>query len=609
MAVVDQREKALEVTKLFFAIPNHKRILAYILALSFIAGFIMHWAYLPKQGITNAFLYGGAEGILLLTLPALFSAVLGVSIAERKRFRKSFKYFLFIALIATFITAVSYLIGIVSGHSMVRAETIVLFGNAIVFITWFLSLFIGLNVGKVKAIIISFLHSFFNLAFLFLWQKLGTLEIAIEAGTPLLSLIKLLVAAVILLVGMWSVFFVINAPAKRNFGVSAITAVSMLFAQRVYGNKGLEELLADMGEKANTFLGTIAFRRTRDKKLKALFLVPYLHYGPVGNLGGSEFPAIIGKSLGEKYKCMAMMFHGTVTHDFNPIHSEVSKGVIAAFDDSIANMKNYSPSFSLMEGKSGEANAYGFSFGNKAFLTLSRAPSCTDDVDLGLGIALRNRALSKGFQDAVIVDRHNSFGTRVFGVGSEEYFEYEHAIDQVRSKVKGYAKLGVSYITAREMGGSFSEGFGDAGLKCSILEVNGKKACFLLFDANNITPEFRQQILEAVREYKMDFLDVLTTDTHSVNGIKGAHNPLGPRCDRKRVIYCAKQAVREALKDMEEVEASGNTQVIRIRVLGDKKRNELLSTMNSIIAVAKIIAPAILTLSIILVIAAIVLVK
>ena len=81
---------------------------------------------------------------------------------------------------------------------------------------------------------------------------------------------------------------------------------------------------------------------------------------------------------------------------------------------------------------------------------------------------------------------------------------------------------------------------------------------------------------------------IFTTDTHQTNMVKGVLNPLKEETATLGVIS---SAVREAVSDMSEAKFFSDTKWFDIRVLGAKQSIEVISTVNSIVAVAKITLP------------------
>ena len=92
----------------------------------------------------------------------------------------------------------------------------------------------------------------------------------------------------------------------------------------------------------------------------------------------------------------------------------------------------------------------------------------------------------------------------------------------------------------------------------------------------------------------------MTTDTHTVNTISRGYNPVGIT-KRPKIIEYVKKSIKEAIKDLEEVEVGTGTEKIEnLNTFGPKNSTELISTISSVVAVSKIIAPVLLITSLII---------
>jgi len=296
-----------------------------------------------------------------------------------------------------------------------------------------------------------------------------------------------------------------------------------------------------------------------------------------------------------KIGCPAIPLHATAFHDFNPVHAKSSEYILKQYERGVERLKEYSKQASFLHSKAGSAEVFGLQAGGNAFLTLSRAPESTEDVEYSAGLALRNLARAQGFGEAVVADRHNCYrpGKMMFYVGSDEFNEYYEAVEKLAPHQKqGRLKVGTAHDPLEGFG--TGEGLGGAGLHAIVFETGGRKACLVVFDGNNVVPQFRERLLKALEKYRFVFCDVMTTDTHSVNGLNGVENPLGSHPSSARLIPRAMEAVEHALEDLEEVETGVLMQKIQLPVLGAGRAGELLTTMNAIVSIAKIAAPVIL---------------
>ncbi len=591
---------AVEITKLIAPLPSSKKSILFIVVLSFLAGFalsVLFFRNLSLNAILGHFIFGGAEGVLVLGAPAILSAAFAASITRKEKFRYRLKHFSFIALLSTVASSLLYTLGLLISSDLQQLEAFVLLTNSIIFGIWFVALFITLNYGW-KTLFISLIQPSMNISFLIIYNSflIANLQDPITLG------IKFVISSAVLLLALGSIFYIINAPARRNFGISTLQVMALFFAQWTYGSKGLEEILADMGEKVETFYATVVFRNSKSKELKAAWLIPYVHYGPVGNLGGSEFPYLLSKPLAAKYKVPVAVYHATVNHDFNPVYSSAHRALATKFEEEVKLLSNgkfdSTLQTSLLESHKGSARMFGLNFGKRnGFFAFSNAPLSTEDIEFPLGLVLINKLKTRGLRNAILVDMHNSKTDGSYMLaGTPEFYEIYDLIDKFKSQKGAAFKYGAATDTLWDLG--VEQGIGKMGMIVSVFEIKGRRTCFILIDSNNILPEFRREImLKIAQKHKFEFCDVFTTDTHAVNTISGIHNPLGKYCNREELASRIEEGVKKAIADLDFAEAAVSMKRTEIEVLGARRSPEVISTINSIVSIAKIFAPSILIIS------------
>ncbi|MFH1200203.1 MAG: DUF2070 family protein [Candidatus Micrarchaeota archaeon] len=592
--------KATSISRLAVALPSYKKTIAYLFAGSFVSGFVLR-LLMARNSFSNAMLsdslvFGGAEGVFFLGVPALLAGVIATGVARKEGFGPRLKHFTFVSLLAAIASFLFYFAGAVLYRRFADLATYALLANSAVFLIWFLALFVGLNYGW-KSLVMASFHPVLNLSFLTIWSSF----LIAGLNDPFIILVKFAASSAVLLLGMVSLFYILNAPAKRNFGASTLQVATLFFAQTVYGKKDIEDFFAEISETTHTTLGGVAFKR-RNGEYKAVFLVPNVHYGPFGNVGGSEFPSTIANAVGAELRCPALVFHGTAGHDLNPVYSFSSSRLASEYVQTIRAARSYDATASFLRQENKNAKVFGLSFGRRhsSFVAMTRAPQNTDDIDLPLGMALSGALHASGFGESVLVDMHNSkCEEQKMGSGSPQFFEFYDLLSSV-SNVKPPKAFKVGVAVDPLIGFNASHGIGTAGLKAVVFEIGAKRACLILVDANNVMPAFRRAVLlKVLSKFNFTYCDVLTTDTHSVNNISGVHNPLGAHKDNDKLIPLIEAAVALAVADLEPASAAVVNRRTTLEVLGSGRTPELLSTISAIVSMAKIFAPVILFLSVV----------
>ncbi len=570
-------EKAVSLTQYLIELPPVEYFLIAILVIGSIFGIgIGTQKYLGF----DLLLKGGYDGILLLSLPAFICAALTKLMARQiplKRIAAT-------AVVAETLYALTYFVSMVlSKYGVFYAELSVFIGAGIIFVIWYV---VGrlVFILKLRAAFFAIVQLFIHLIFLF---NSGIIAFEKESTS---SIPKFYIVSLIFLGALYVFFLIINAPMRKSFGISSTDAFSMFIAQWLYHNKDLEEALENVGTTAKVLLSFMAFDRGKDK---VLFVVPCIHFGPFGNLGGSEFSHLIAKELDKKYNSTTFVFHGTATHDLNPVSSSELKNVLNACERCIKEAKYAAAKLYIENGKEEECKANLLRINDCAFIGLSRAPHTTEDINFGLGLAMMAEA-EKNVKIAVVADQHNAETGDIttFEPGSKIGFNYTQAIKQALAKKKVKKSKLMLGVSKRAVDLLF---IGSAGIKIAFFGSRPEYV-IILIDANGITPEFHERIVAEVQKlgknYNKDLVvGVYTTDTHEINIIRGGLNPIK---EEGLLLEEIKTGVVEEMLDVSEAKFFATKKWFDINALGAKQSIEIVSTVNSIVAIAKIVGPVIL---------------
>lgn len=570
-------EKAVGLTRYFLVLPRARALAAAIIVVAM--GFGMALAALTGQN----FLEAGLTSFYVLAVPGFLSILAGKAMMMKVPIRRITA----VALIGEFIYAATYLVAVsLPIFGIPLGLEIVFLGSAFVFIIWYLIARI-VFVLRWRSLIFAFLQLLLH-AFFLVTNGLLPFE-----GTAESIIIKFYAASLVLLGALFLFFWIINAPMKRTFGIASTDAVSMFFGQWFYNAKDIEKAFRKVGEDVETYISVFLFRKERKE---IAFVVPYVHFGPFGELGGSNFSYLIAKALGdngEKKEREVFVFHGLATHDMNPVSVSELKKITDRCKEIIVGAKLKEAKAAFVEGKAGECRAECLRIGDAAFMGLTRAPETCEDFSLGMGIALTSEA-EKRVRVAALADEHNSEtgGISYVEPGTPFGFRYMEAVGKAS---EGRGKERRLRVGSAE-GSIESAMIGPAGIKVAVFDTEPKYVIILL-DSNGITPKFREKIIgEVAGMFKRTgwgdaFPAVYTTDTHKVNTVKGVVNPLQ---EDDRITTRIKELVAAAYFDLGDAQFYGERAIVGIKALGAKQAIEIVSTVNAIVAVARIAAPLII---------------
>ena len=590
------------LSKWIRTLPNAKSSVLMIIILSFIIGVLLF--LLQPVSVGNGledFFYGGAFGFVVFGLPAIITGSTDqLWVESLNGINLKAKHSMFLALVSMSLAGIVGIIGTGVGliFNMNLFFNSILFGCVIAFGFNILVILATTRIKLLNSFIIAIIQPLLMIGMLIITSFLNNIDYIFSLGY-ITTIFKVIIASVIFLIAIYAFISVVESPMKKNLGFGAMEILSYFILHMNEGTNTIEQLFDNAGEAIDTLVGVASFRRL-DGSIKALFLSPCVHPGPLGDIGGSNMPTILANS----FDAFTMVAHGPSTHDFNPVSSDEIVKIEDAVRKALDNME-YSPKASEFIRYSYKKANVGVQFFKNGTIMLSTfAPSGSDDIEYAVGLAAMIESQKElGTENNILVDCHNSFNEEKGGVlpGNPELFQLIDTIKLIEPlDLEHDIKIGCYYT---DLGGfDKHQGIGESGLKTMVVEVNGQRTAYVLFDSNNMELGYRETIFNAMKDLDIDEIEVMTTDTHTVNTLSAGYNPVGT-VEKEKIIEFVKISINEAIKDLEPVEAGTNTErILNLKTFGPNNSTELISTISSIVAVSKIIAPLTFIIAIIFVI-------
>ena len=590
------------LSKWIRTLPNAKSSVLMIIILSFITGVLLF--LLQPVNVGNGledFFYGGAFGFVVFGLPAIITGSTDqLWVESLNGINLKAKHSMFLALVSMSLAGIVGIIGTAVGliFNMDLFFNSILFGCVIAFGFNILVILATTRIKLFNSFIIAIIQPLLMIGMLIITSFLNNIDYLFSLGY-ITTIFKVIIASVIFLIAIYAFISVVESPMKKNLGFGAMEILSYFILHMNEGTNTIEQLFDNAGEAIDTLVGVASFRRL-DGSIKALFLSPCVHPGPLGDIGGSNMPTILANS----FDAFTMVAHGPSTHDFNPVSSDEIVKIEDAVRKALEDME-YSPKASEFIRYSYKKANVGVQFFKNGTIMLSTfAPSGSDDIEYAVGLAAMIESQKElGTENNILVDCHNSFNEEKGGVlpGNPELFQLIDTIKLIEPlDLEHDIKVGCYYT---DLGGfDKHQGIGESGLKTMVVEVNGQRTAYVLFDSNNMELGYRETIFNAVKDLDIDEIEVMTTDTHTVNTLSAGYNPVGT-VEKEKIIEYVKISINEAINDLEPVEAGTNIErILNLKTFGPNNSTELISTISSIVAVSKIIAPLTFIVAIIFVI-------
>jgi putative membrane protein len=565
-------ERIISYYSYLFTYPSRLRMMAVLSIISIGVSSISFFFTFGIQGIIKGLVFG----VFSLTLPFLLSDEI-VSRLFVDTLLLNPRRFTIITYSISIVYGIVLLLSSLASQFINRADFIFRGGLLSIAISVFLRHLIiqVFHPGKpVMNVIATFLQPvlcFFFTAFLILNRGYKILFFGV-------------LACILFFVGAQLILFVLN----RWDGSETEIKLTRLFRAFILAwteeQSGLLEAeITRLGEPKDLAVDALFFDNQEGYGVAA-FVVPYIHPGPFRNVGSSNLPSILVKSLSERLGCEVIVAHGISNHEMDLTRSEYTHRVSEAIcvDSKEDRWALASP---LMWGRSKEAQASCQIFGEVALFTLSMSPLSYDDLPECVAKNIRSEAKFHGLK-AVVVDSHNSINMN----GELEEYNSENlciaaaeALKAALTAPKLPFSVGVNRIIPEEW--SLDDGMGPDGISVLVVKLdNGFISVYVVVDGNNMVSGVRELIIEAVKTQGVNAVEVMTSDTHLVNAI-GATNkgyyPIGERTDPKRLSYYIIKAVNAvSIQGNSQIHYT-KTQIPSLMVIGEKGLNILSRVLES----------------------------
>jgi len=413
-------------------------------------------------------------------------------------------------------------------------------------------------------------------------------------------------------VAVYAFLRVVDRPWRRSLGVSVLDFIRGFIGHVAEGSRELEDFFEKLGEEATVPVTVLAFRDA-DGAEKARFVLPMIHPGPMGEIGGGNFPERVARES----EGLAFPPHATAGHDFNLVTEREVDAVLDATEAAHDRIDYRAGATRSVRERAGDASVLGQRFGGDALLVSTFSPTFADDVEFGVGLSAAAEARAAGLDDVLLVDGHNCndglAGPDLGHVtqGCRRSFDLIDAAgaagERLAAADRGRLELGVAWDRTRW---EPRDGVGPLGVRVAVAAVDGRTTAYVLVDGNNMEPGLRDRIVDTLVAERaepepaapvaaadggarVDAAEVMTTDTHVVNTVE-ADNQVGAAIEDEELVAVVEGLVAEALADREPVTAGMATERAEVTVFGNDRTETLASHANALTAMGGALAAAVI---------------
>jgi putative membrane protein len=526
-----------------------------------------------ERGVTF-FLFGAAWGIVAFTLPAFASDIIMYFTIMKG---DPLFYLRRCLALSLFTTATWVLIFLFSSFVAILDRRFIFPDFAVI-----LGLFAVVPPRAVA--IFSMSRSSFARRTLFALMEpsLTVLSVVAVFGLPYVRMATgLVLASTVGLTFAFALIAVVEVYGRRATGFSPIRMFRAFLTDWLEGeNREIEFYLNELGVEAEIEATAFAFRRKGSDNVKGVMFVSNFHPGPFLNVGSSVLPYVMHSVMNKRFNAVTLVPHGVSGHELNLVSQDQNARIIRWVLEGLEHAR-YDGSASRVTRMSNEiATATSQAFDGCALVTMTTSPYDMEDVPSE--VSHRLSGLTHGrFRNLALVDAHNSL-TGPATMTSQKIGALEEAalssLQVTAEEPVSPFKVGVA--SKIPTGFTLKDGFGPSGISVMGIEVSGQRFAYVNVDGNNMVTGLREEIINAIKGVGFDDGEVMTSDTHMVNGIVSArlgYHTVGEAVPRAHLLDEVTQACREALANLETCEVGAVSGQILVTTLGPKSLRRVMA--------------------------------
>jgi putative membrane protein len=403
-------------------------------------------------------------------------------------------------------------------------------------------------------------------------------------GLPIERMITgLVLASIVGFVLSFGLITLVETKGRKAIGFSPIRMFRAFLRDWLEGdNEGVESYLSELGVATEIDAAAFAFRKKGSTSPKGIMLVSSYHPGPFLNIGSSVIPYTFQALMRKRFSAVAMVPHGVSGHELNLVSQGQNEKLLEWVLSGLMKAHYASEATPVTRMTNETATATSQVFDGSALVTMTTSPLDMEDVPSVL--ASNVAGLTHGrFRTLALIDAHNSLVGPASMTPQKVGALQEAALASLQVSAEASRssfKAGVFQSAPPKF--TLKDGFGPAGIAVIAVEVEGQKFAYITIDGNNMTRGLREEILRHITDIGFDDAEVMTTDTHMVNGVVHArlgYHPIGEVVAWEPLLNEVMSACKGALADLEECEVGVVSGQIPVMTLGQKSLRGVMSTV------------------------------
>jgi len=530
-------------------------------------------SFLISQGTMPAFVVGMAWGLIALTVPSFTADLLLYSTIMKKDPLFFLRRCLALSLFSLTIVVLVFIFGAV----IAALDPKFIFPDFAVIVGLF-----AVVPPRALAVFSMSRTSFASRALFSLLQpSLIVLTTIIFLGLPAGRMITgLLLASLVGLVFAFALIVTIERIGRKAIGFSPIRMFRAFLTDWLEGqNDELESYLTELGVETEVEAAAFAFRKKGTDAPKAVMLVSTLHPGPFLNIGSSVMPFLFESLMERRFGAVAMFPHGVSGHELNLVSQEQNERILSWVLSNLASSSYVGHATPVDRSTNEVATATSQVFDGCALVTMTTAPLDMEDVPSDVANNLSGLTHGK-FRSLALIDAHNCLTGPTTMTAQKVGALQEAALASLQISAEQRPtpfKIGAAHARPHDF--NLKQGYGPGGVSVIVVEVKSQRFAYVCVDGNNMIRGLREKILGRLNRLGLDDGEVMTTDTHMVNGVVPArlgYHPVGEVAAWDPLVNQIASVCKEALTRLEEAEVAVVAGQIPVMTLGQKSLRHVM---------------------------------
>jgi|GEM_PF-1187209 len=378
---------------------------------------------------------------------------------------------------------------------------------------------------------------------------------------------------------------ILGAPATKVIS----SFIKLLWANEV---EPLEEVLNGIGTDRSIDFRFLLFRDVLTDTPKVVLVIPGLHPGPFRAVGSSSISTMLIEEF-EKYGVACIVLHSASSHELDATSSRQLREALKRIIEKVLSISQKSSISIPFRVEFEDLSSFNLSIDDTIYSMISRHTHGMDDISHYV-----QERVERELGSVVIIDSHNSYvddHNPVVVPNSELYFNIVKMLRNVvytSKRLKRYDKVMIGYSRLKVADADTYE-LDSGGIACVTLRFDDDLFSILSFDSNNILLPVRCKLrTRLMKEFNLRDLEITTTDTHSIVGIRAReeYSVLGRRFKIEELYKLSREVLSNSLDNMYECYVEEHIITCKLRVLGVEGLNKLRDyTSKSLVAIKPLV--------------------